>query len=131
MRASAAMVSGLVAAAWQHIQTRSMLRSLAEYSLLIPAAKRRQLLHGVPYYGRWWRTESDAMGPAAYGDEGPVTDSAARADLDAGRDAGPDGAAGGGGCATPCGAPFCWLGWLLVLVARRRRCSRRPMRRGE
>jgi GH18 family chitinase len=72
-------------AAWQHIQTRSMLRSLAEYSLQIPAAKRRQILHGVPYYGRWWRTESEALGAVALGDEGPVTYSAARQDLDAGR----------------------------------------------
>jgi GH18 family chitinase len=74
-----------IPAAWRPYQSRSMLRSLAEYSRQIPAQRRHQILHGVPYYGREWVTDSDAIGASTASHVGSVTYSAARAELDAGR----------------------------------------------
>ncbi len=66
---------------WKNFQSWSMLRSLAEYSKLIPASKRRQVIHGVPYYGREWTTDSSDPGSATTGHVGAVTYSACMDDL--------------------------------------------------
>ncbi|MCC6527136.1 MAG: hypothetical protein IT373_31095 [Polyangiaceae bacterium] len=61
-----------------------MLRSIASYSRLIPAAKRRQLVWGVPYYGREWVTATGELGAATIDSLGAVTYAASVADLASG-----------------------------------------------
>ena len=66
---------------WAPFQSRSMLRTLATYSQIIPADKRRQIIWGVPYYGREWRTTSGDIGASTLDNLGAVTYSAAVDDL--------------------------------------------------
>ncbi len=66
---------------WRAFASRSMLRTLADYTKQIPAAKRHQIIHGVPYYGREWTTASDGIGASTTGHVGSVTYSAALDDL--------------------------------------------------
>ena len=67
--------------AWRAVQSWSMLRTLATFSRGLPAPKRRQILHGVPFYGREWVTASGAMAASTVSHVGAVTYSAAQADL--------------------------------------------------
>lgn len=70
---------------WRQFQSRSMLRSLADYSRLLSAPKRRKLIHGVPYYGREWTTVSGDSGSQTTDHVGAVTYSASMQDLADGR----------------------------------------------
>ncbi|MFH2008628.1 MAG: glycosyl hydrolase family 18 protein [bacterium] len=54
-----------ITADWAPYANRSALRSIADFSLLIPAHKRRQIIYGVPWYGVQWTTASGDVGAAA------------------------------------------------------------------
>lgn len=71
--------------AWRTVQSWSMLRTIAEFASEVGAGHRRQILHGVPYYGREWVTADDSIGADATSHIGAVTYSAAMADLADGR----------------------------------------------
>lgn len=66
---------------WRSYQSRSMQRTLADYSRDIPAHKRSQIVWGAPYYGREWVTGSDSMGATVIDHVSSVTYSAARSAL--------------------------------------------------
>ena len=66
---------------WAAFQSLSTLRSIAHYSSIVPAAKRRQIIWGVPYYGREWVTADDQMGSATLSSQGAVTYSQSVSDL--------------------------------------------------
>jgi MYXO-CTERM domain-containing protein len=66
---------------WAGVQSLSMLRTIATYSAILPAERRRQLIWGVPYYGREWVTASPDHGASVISQNGAVTYSAARSDL--------------------------------------------------
>ncbi len=68
---------------WRHATAWSALRSIAHYTSLVPAHRRRQILYGVPYYGREWTTTSGDRGAATVSSVGSVTYSAARAAVEA------------------------------------------------
>lgn len=70
---------------WDHATGWSAIRSIARYTSLVPAGRRRQILYGVPYYGREWTTASGDKGAAALSNVGSVTYSQAQAALAAGR----------------------------------------------
>lgn len=70
---------------WRPVQSWSMLRSIAQFTRDIPPEKRRQLVHGVPYYGREWVTTTDEKGASVVDHIGAVTYTGARADLAAGQ----------------------------------------------
>jgi len=74
-----------MSADWRGAQSFSMLRSLASFSADVSPAKRHQIIHGVPYYGREWVTDSDQPAAAALSHIGAVTYSASRSDLAGGR----------------------------------------------
>jgi MYXO-CTERM domain-containing protein len=74
-----------VDAAWRAATGWSMERTLATFGSEVGAAKRGQIIHGVPFYGREWLTGSDAPVAAAAGHVGSVTYAAAKAALAAGR----------------------------------------------
>ncbi|MEZ4439830.1 MAG: glycosyl hydrolase family 18 protein [Polyangiaceae bacterium] len=73
-----------VTADWAPVASLSMLRTLATYSTLLTAEQRKQIIWGVPYYGREYVTTSSGIGASAIDQMGAVTYSAARADLAAG-----------------------------------------------
>jgi spore germination protein YaaH len=70
--------------AWEPYQSYSMLRTIAEYTRTISPEKRRQILWGVPYYGREWVTADGEPGASALDQLGAVTYTQAQADLAAG-----------------------------------------------
>ncbi|MDY0001180.1 MAG: glycosyl hydrolase family 18 protein [Polyangia bacterium] len=70
---------------WDHAASWSAIRSIARYTSLIPPGRRRQIIYGVPYYGREWTTTSGDLGAATIGNVGSVTYSQAQAALTAGR----------------------------------------------
>jgi MYXO-CTERM domain-containing protein len=50
---------------WAPYVSRSALRSIADFSALVPAHKRRQIIYGVPWYGMQWTTDSGAVAAQA------------------------------------------------------------------
>ncbi len=66
---------------WAAVQKRSMLRTIATYSSIVDADKRRQVIWGVPYYGREWLTDSPESGARSIDQLGAVTYSQARKHL--------------------------------------------------
>lgn len=50
---------------WAPYVSRSALRSIADFSALVPAHKRRQIIYGVPWYGMQWTTDSGGVGAQA------------------------------------------------------------------
>lgn len=56
----------------RHAVSWSALRSIATYSKRITAAERRQIVYGVPYYGREWTTADDTFAAAALASQGAV-----------------------------------------------------------
>jgi len=66
---------------WAPVQSLSMLRTLATYSEILSADQRRQLIWGVPYYGREYVTSSSSPGASVIDQNGAVTYSAAVQDL--------------------------------------------------
>lgn len=70
---------------WRHATSWSAIRSIARYTSLIPPGRRRQILYGVPYYGRQWTTSSDAMGASTIANVGSVTYAQAQAALAGGQ----------------------------------------------
>jgi spore germination protein YaaH len=74
-----------VTADWRPYASRSALRSIAQFSRLVDAEKRRRILFGVPHYGREWITESDAMAAPVVEHVGAVTYRSARDAIAAGR----------------------------------------------
>ncbi len=69
----------------RHAVSWSALRSIAYYSNLITAQQRRQIVYGVPYYGREWTTADDTFAAAALTSEGPVTYAEAQAAVEGGQ----------------------------------------------
>jgi spore germination protein YaaH len=69
---------------WAPYQNYSMVRTIADYSRRIRPEQRRRMLWGVPYYGREWLTDGDALGAAAIDDAGSVTYTQAVNDLTGG-----------------------------------------------
>lgn len=69
---------------WAPVQSLSMLRTIATYSAILPAEKRRQLIWGVPYYGREYVTTSSGPGASVIDQNGAVTYTAAMTDIAAG-----------------------------------------------
>ncbi|MBN1772974.1 MAG: hypothetical protein JXB32_17020 [Deltaproteobacteria bacterium] len=63
---------------WRPFTSWAALRSIATYTGLVDAAKRRKIVYGVPYYGREWTTVDDSMGAATIANIGSVTYSEAR-----------------------------------------------------
>ena len=63
---------------WRPFTSWAALRSIARYTSLVDAAKRRKIVYGVPYYGREWTTVDDSMGAATIANVQSVTYSAAR-----------------------------------------------------
>ncbi|MEZ4404736.1 MAG: glycosyl hydrolase family 18 protein [Kofleriaceae bacterium] len=74
-----------VDATWRAATAWSMERTLAGFASEVGPAKRSQLIHGVPYYGREWVTASDQPAAAATSHVGAVTYSATVGALAGGR----------------------------------------------
>ncbi|MBP6848422.1 MAG: hypothetical protein KA201_31970 [Kofleriaceae bacterium] len=74
-----------VDAAWRAATSWSMERTLAGFASEVGAARRGQIIHGVPYYGREWVTASDQPVAAAQSHVGAVTYSASATALAGGR----------------------------------------------
>jgi GH18 family chitinase len=70
---------------WRAVQSWSAERTIALHASEVGAARRRQIIHGVPYYGRQWATEDDQPASRATSHVGAVTYTRAAADLAAGR----------------------------------------------
>ncbi|MBK9031246.1 MAG: hypothetical protein IPL61_07910 [Myxococcales bacterium] len=70
---------------WRAATSWSMERTLAGFASEVGAAKRGQIIHGVPYYGREWVTATDQPVAAATDHIGAVTYSASVGHLAAGR----------------------------------------------
>ena len=66
---------------WAPFQNHSMVRTIAYYSRMIDADKRRQIIWGVPYYGREWTTASGDIGASTYDSLGAVSYSQSMNDL--------------------------------------------------
>jgi MYXO-CTERM domain-containing protein len=66
---------------WASKTQLSSTRTIAEFSAKLPAEDRKKLLWGVPYYGREWTTESNALGSKVVENVSAVTYSQAKADL--------------------------------------------------
>ncbi|HOX44827.1 MAG TPA: glycosyl hydrolase family 18 protein [Myxococcota bacterium] len=71
---------------WRPYAGYSELRSVAYYTSMVPAARRAQILLGVPYYGREWTTTSGDMAAATIDNVRSVTYAAAMQDLAGGRE---------------------------------------------
>jgi spore germination protein YaaH len=71
--------------AWVPVSTLSAARTIARYTSMVPAAKRRQIVYGVPYYGWHWTSTDDQPGSAVGSSVGSVFYNAARADIDGGQ----------------------------------------------
>jgi len=67
--------------AWQGIASRTETRSIAEFTLELPAERRRKMILGVPYYGREWKTVSGDLGASVLANVGAVMYHEAKADL--------------------------------------------------
>jgi spore germination protein YaaH len=70
---------------WAGLVSRSGLRSIADFSALLPAHKRRQIIYGVPWYGMQWTTDSGNVGGQAVAFDQNRHYDDARQDLDGGQ----------------------------------------------
>lgn len=70
---------------WRAATGWSMERTLAGFASEVTPAQRRQLIHGIPYYGREWVTADDTVAARASSHVGAVTYTGSKADLGDGR----------------------------------------------